>query len=188
VSKVIAYKKEKRENAMCYFATEHYNKTGRYLPQTTLYKYLAYLDFTSLKEMGKPALELKYKAMSEGPVPPEIYNRRKNYKSRLVEFIPTGENKYIVKSKGNADSDYFSKYEIHKMNELINKYAIHSMSEKEIIDRICKDSHKEIRAWKVAHDIKENTFMKYEDTFENIFNKNEDELTAAEENFLLYSH
>ncbi|MBA7580844.1 hypothetical protein ES708_22739 [subsurface metagenome] len=185
---MIAYKKEKRENAMCYFATEHFNRTTRNVPQTTLYKYLAYLDFTSLKEIGKPALELEYKAMSEGPVPPEIYNRRKNYKSRLVEFIPTGENKYIVRPKGNADLDYFSKHEIRKMNELINKYAIRSMSEKEIIDRICDDSHKEIRAWKVAHDIKENTIMRYEDTFENIFDKTEKELTAAEENFLLYLH
>ena len=185
---MIAYKKEKRENAMCYFAAEHFNRTARSIPQTTLYKYLAYLDFMSLREIGKPALELEYKAMSEGPVPPEIYNRRKNYKSRLVEFIPRGENKYIVRPRGNADLDYFSKYEIHIMNGLIKKYADHSMTEREIIDRICEDSHKEIRAWKIAHAIKENTVMKYEDTFENIFDKTEKELTAVEENFLLYLH
>lgn len=185
---MIAYKKEKRENAMCYFATEHFNKTGRNVPQTTLYKYLAYLDFTSLEEIGRPALELEYKAMSEGPVPHEIYNSRKNYKSRLVEFIPREKNKYIVRARRSADLDYFSKYEIRKMNELIEKYADRSMTEKKIIDRICEDSHKEIRAWKIAHDIKENTIMKYENTFENIFDKTEKELTAAEENFLLYLH
>ncbi len=192
MSKVIAYKKEKRENAMCYFATEHHNKTRRYLPQTTLYKYLAYLDFESIKERGRPALELKYKAFENGPVPPEIYNRRKNYTSRLVEFIPRGKEngreKYIVKAKIDANLDYFSKYEIKKMDELINKYAVVEMSEKEIADRICDDSHKDIKAWKVAHDIKENTIIEYEDTFENLFNKKEDELTAAEENFLLYLH
>lgn len=185
---MIAYKKEKRENAMCYFATEHFNKTGRYVPQTTLYKYLAYLDFTSLKEIGKPALELEYKAMQEGPVPHEIYNSRKNNKSRLVEFIPRGGDKYIIKARASADLDYFSKYEIRKMNELIEKYAVPTMEEKDIVDRICKDSHRDIRAWKIAHAIKENTILKYEDTFENIFDKTEKELTDAEENFLLYSH
>ena len=185
---MIPYKKEKRENAMCYFATEHYNKTGRYIPQTTLFKYLAYLDFMSLSDIGRPSLELEYKAMENGPVPYKIYNMRRNYKSRLIEFVHKGEDRFIIIARSNADLDYFSKYEIQKMDELIEKYANPNIKEKDITDRICKDSHKDIRAWKIAHDIKENTIMEYADTFENLFKKTENELTEAEENFLLYLH
>ena len=185
---MIAYKKEKKENAMCYFAAEHYNKTGGYLPQTTLFKYLAYLDFMSLIDIGKPALELEYKAMGNGPVPHKIYNMRKNLKTRFIEFVDRGNGKYIVKARRSADLDYFSKYEIGKMNELIEKYADPQMKEKEIANRICKDSHKDIRAWEMAWGRKKNSLMKYEDTFESLCNKTENELSPAEENFLLYQH
>ena len=147
---MIPYREEKRENAMCYFATEHCNKTGRYLSQTILFKYLAYLDFLSLKDIGKPALEFEYKAMVNGPVPHELYNERRNYKSRLVEFISRGNGKYIIKAKENANLDYFSKYEIEKMDELVKKYADPNKAEKENTDKICDDIHKDVRAYDVA--------------------------------------
>ncbi|GAG44260.1 unnamed protein product, partial [marine sediment metagenome] len=41
---MIPYKKEKSDNAICFFAFNHKRKTGKYLPQTFLYKYLAFLD------------------------------------------------------------------------------------------------------------------------------------------------
>lgn len=185
---MIAYRKEKRENAICYFATEHKNKTGRFLSQTILYKYLAYLDFISLRDIGRPALEFEYKAMKNGPVPHRLYNMKRNYKSRLVEFISKHDKKFIIKAKKNANLDYFSKYEIEKMNEMINKYADPNKTEREITDKICKDSHREIRAYIVAYGRKKNSIMRYEDTFENIFSKKENELLPQEENFLLYLH
>jgi uncharacterized phage-associated protein len=185
---MIPYRKEKRENTICYFATEHYNKTGKYLSQTILFKYLAYLDFSSLKDIGRPALEFEYKAMKNGPVPHKLYNMRRNYKSRLVEFVPRGNEKYIIKAKKNTNLDYFSKYEIEKMDELVKKYADPNKTEKENTDKICDDSHKDIRAYDVAYKREENSKIEYEDTFENIFNKKERELLPAEENFLLYLH
>lgn len=185
---MIAYRKEKRENAMCYFATEHRNKTGRFLSQTILWKYLAYLDFMSLKDIGRPTLELEYKAMENGPVPHRLYNMRRNYKSRLVEFVPKGNKRFIIKPKGNANLDYFSKYEIIKMNELLEKYADPNMKEMDISKKICKDSHVEIRAWDIAYKKKKNSIMDYEETYENILNKPEDELTIAEEKFLSYKY
>ena len=185
---MIAYRNEKIDNAMCYFATEHHNRTGRYLPQTTLFKYLAYLDFSSIKDNGRPSLELEYKAMDNGPVPHKLYNKRRDYKTNLVEFVSRGNEKFIIKAKKNANLDYFSKYEISKMNELLEKYANPNMREMDIADKICNDSHEEIRAWKIAYEKRENSIMNYEDTFEDLFDKSENELLATEENFLLYMH
>ena len=47
---MIPYQKEKIENAICFFASEHQKKTKHPLYQTFLYKYLAFLDFESLRE------------------------------------------------------------------------------------------------------------------------------------------
>lgn len=185
---MIPYRKEKRENTICYFATEHYNKTGKYLSQTILFKYLAYLDFMSLKDIGKPALEFEYKAMRNGPVPHNLYNMRRNYKSRLVEFAQRGNVKFIIIPKKNANLDYFSKYEIEKMDELVKKHANPNKTEKENTDKICDDIHKDIRAYSVAYKKGGDSKIEYKDTFENIFSKEECELSPIEENFLLYLH
>ena len=186
---MIAYKKEKLENAMCYFATEHHNKTGRYLSQTILFKYLAYLDFMSLKDTGRPSLELEYKAMDNGPVPHKIYNKRRNYKTSMVEFVPKSGNKFIIESRNNPNLDYFSRYEIRKMDELLSKYADPGISEKKISENICIDSHEEIRAWKTAYTKEHNSIMNYEDTFgKDLLTKDEDSLSLAEEKFLNYRY
>jgi hypothetical protein len=60
---MIPYKNEKIQNAIAFFAKEHCKKVRKPLYQTYLYKYLAFLDFISLREVGRPALELIYKAM-----------------------------------------------------------------------------------------------------------------------------
>ena len=185
---MIPYRKEKRENTICYFATEHYNKTGKYLSQTILFKYLAYLDFMSLEDIGRPALEFEYKAMVNGPVPHKLYNMRRNYKSRLVKFVSRENKKFIIVPQKNASLDYFSKYEIEKMDELIKKYADPNKTEKENTDKICDDIHRDIRAYDVAYKREENSKIEYKDTFENIFSKKESELSPIEENFLLYLH
>ncbi|MHB1253221.1 MAG: type II toxin-antitoxin system antitoxin SocA domain-containing protein [Candidatus Humimicrobiaceae bacterium] len=185
---MIAYRNEKIDNAICYFAAEHHNRTGRYLSQTILFKYLAYLDFMSLKDTGRPSIELEYKAMDNGPVPYKLYNRRRNYKTSSVEFISKGNEKFIIKAKKNANLDYFSKYEIKKMAELLAKYADPNIAEKDISSRICEDSHNEIKAWEIAYKKKENSIMNYEDTFEDLLNKPENELTLMEEKFLSYKY
>ena len=72
--------------------------------------------------------------------------------------------------------------------ELRETALVRDVTEKDIANRICDDSHKEIRAWKIAYKEKENSIIKYEDTFENILNKPENELTIAEEKFLSYKY
>jgi len=183
---MIAYKTEKIENAICFFANEVYKRTGKYLPQTLLYKLLAFLDFSSIEKLGKPALELGYRAYKNGPVPVGIYNNREKYQTDCFKFEKRGTNRFIVISTKKADLDYFSEFEIETMNYLLDKYIRNNLSMKKIIDNICEDSHNEIKAWKVAYNRKRNSWIDYSDTFEGIDKKEDDKLSIQEERFLVY--
>ena len=83
---MIPYRNEKIQSAVAFFAKQHYKKTKRLLYQTYLYKYLAFLDFLSLRETGIPALGLVYSAMDLGPVPIEIYGNKKARHSKKICF------------------------------------------------------------------------------------------------------
>ena len=171
-------KNEKLKNAICYFAQRHPNKKGTPLYQTYLYKFLAFMDFESIMEMGKPIFGLSYDALEEGPVPMDIYNRRDRLKNETFEFVKIGEGKYIVRPKKQANLSYFSEYEIRKMDELLDKY-----SKKGIKTRDVNNASHSIRAWKVTE---RNKAILYDDMFENIQYKNKEELTPEEETFLIY--
>ncbi len=183
---MIAYKTEKINNAICFFANEVYKRTGKYLPQTLLYKLLAFLDFSSIEKLGKPALELGYRAYKNGPVPVGIYNNREGYKTDCFKFEKRGTNRFVVISTKEADLDYFSEFEIEIMNYLLDKYIKNNLDMKKIIDKICEDSHNDIKAWKVAYDRKKDSGINYSDTFEGIDKKEDDKLSIQEERFLVY--
>ncbi|MEM4534912.1 MAG: hypothetical protein QW764_02580 [Desulfurococcaceae archaeon] len=91
-------RREKLENAIAYFAKRHYEKTGRPLTKIYLYKYLAFMDFLSVRETGKPAIGLRYLATENGVVPVGI-------------IVPI--------EKHEIDLSYFSDYEIELMERLI---------------------------------------------------------------------
>jgi len=171
-------KNEKLKNAICYFAQEHPKKKGAPLYQTYLYKFLAFLDFGSTKERGKPIFGLTYDALEEGPVPMDIYNKRDKLKNETFEFKKLDEEKYIIISNKTANLSYFSEYEIKKMNELLDKFSKKGIRTKDIND----ESHS-IRAWKVTG---RNRTISYDDMFENLQNKSEEELTPEEETYLIY--
>ena len=183
---MIAYKTEKINNAICFFAWEVYKLRKRYLPQTLLYKFLSYLDFSSIEKLGKPALELEYRAYKNGPVPVGIYNNREGYQTDCFKFEKRGTNKFVVISTKESDLDYFSEFEIETMNDLIDKYIKNNLDMKQIIDNICEDSHNEIKAWKVAYDRKKNSRIDYSDTFGEIDKKESNKLSIQEERFLVY--
>jgi len=183
---MIAYKTEKINNAICFFAKEVYKLRKQYLPQTLLYKFLSYLDFSSIEKLGKPALELEYRAYKNGPVPVGIYNNREGYQTDCFKFEKRGTNRFIVISTKEADLDYFSEFEIETMNYLLDKYIKNNLSMKKIIDNICKDSHNDIKAWKVAYNRKKNSRIDYSDTFEEIDKKEVNNLSIQEERFLVY--
>ena len=183
---MIAYKTEKLNNAICYFAREVYKRRSQYLPQTLLYKLLSYLDFTSIAKLGVPALELKYRAYQNGPVPVDIYSNKEGYETDCFKFEKRSNERFVIISKKEANLDYFSDFEIKTMNSLLNKYIKINTSMKKIIDNICNDSHKDIKAWKVAYERKKNSTMNYGDTFESIEKKDYENLSINEERIFVY--
>lgn len=179
---MIPYKKEKIENAICFFATEHKKKTKKTLYQTSLYKYLAFLDFESIKKTGRPALGLIYKAMQWGPVPIEIYEQREQYSTSLFDFKKDNNN-IIVVCKKKPNLDYFSKHEINLMNKLIEIYARSYVYAELISDA----SHEAILAWEKTWKRNPNGIIDYASTFDdNLLEKSDDELSYPEENYLTY--
>ncbi len=184
---MIAYKEEKINNAICYFASEYKKRAERNICQTILYKMLAFLDFIILERTGKPALELEYKAMQKGPVPREIYdNRGIPYETECFKFVRIGPQNYIIEHKQEPDMDYFSNYEKETMEEIISRYSNKNVTQKEITETICDDSHKEIKAWELAWNKKKNSIIDYDYVFGNISFKPESELSQAESMYLTY--
>jgi len=177
---MIPYKKEKRDNAICFFAFNHKRRTGKYLPQTFLYKYLAFLDFNSVKDTGEPALGYEYRAMERGPVPSSLYNKRDNLETELYVFENLEEDKYIIKAKKEPNLTYFCDYEIKEMERLIRKFS-HRFT---TTDEISEASHKEILAWGKTE---KNKIIDYKLNFNrDILKKKEEKLTSVEKHFLTF--
>jgi hypothetical protein len=57
---------------------------------------------------------------------------------------------------------------------------------KKIIDQICDDTHKEVKAWKLAYNRKESSRIDYSDTFKELDKKENNKLSIQEEKFLVY--
>jgi hypothetical protein len=178
---VIAYRKERINHAMLFFAQEHHKKNRRYLSQRVLYKYLAFFEFRYLKSYGEMPLELTYRAMERGPVPMEIYaNRETQNYFTLVSFEPAG-NGLIVKPVGKFDPDYFAETELDEMRNLIEIFAQQWVG----AGVMSEASHRGIRAWKVTHDSHPNQIIDPIDEFDrNILDIPEAELTPQEERYL----
>lgn len=180
---MIPYQKEKLENAVCFFAAEHYKKTHHRLYQTFLYKYLALFDFGYLKTYGKPALELTYKAMQMGPVPKELYESRDDpHLSNIFKFIKDEENHIVVVASKKPNLDYFSKREIDMMKELIEIYG-----QSYITSGLMSDaSHEVILAWKRTWEKHRNAIIDFSLEFPgDVFARDENNLTFPEEVFLI---
>jgi len=183
---MLPYRKERIDNAMLFFAQNHYKKTKNYLSQTFLYKYLAFFEFRYLEKTGDMPLELTYKAMERGPVPMEIYgNRDKPECFSKVVFEPSpmnnGKTRYTVKPKGIFDPDYFADAEIQEMNDLIEMFAQSWVKATEMSEA----SHQAIKAWKKTYSRCPNADIDPIDEFDrNIMATPEEELTTAEERFL----
>ena len=149
---MLAYRRERIDNAILFFAQKHYEKTKKFLSQTFLYKYLAFFEFRYLKVVGDMPLELTYKAMDHGPVPMELYSNRDKpcYFSKVIfEPFPTksGEAGYLIKPNGKFDSDYFAEAELEEMNSLIEMFAQQWVGASEISEA----SHQAIKAWKKTY-------------------------------------
>lgn len=179
---MIAYQKEKIENAICYFASKHKEKTGKFLFQTSLYKYLALFEFEFVKKHGQPPIGLTYRAMERGPVPLEIYGKRERYETPCFSFRKNPEGKIFIIPKNKPDLDYFSMAERDEMIRLVEIYADEFVTS----DQMSKASHLEIAAWRKAYTMKPNSIIDYKLTFDDdLETKPPDKLSPPEENFLI---
>lgn len=175
------YFKERLENAICFLASEHYRRTKEYLYQTTLYKYLAFFEIRYLRKTGEAPLGLKYLAMERGPVPIELYRNRTEIRSDKFKFIPEGEGRYKIKAVDKADLDFFSEDEIEELRNVIEIFAQRWVRTREMSDA----SHQDILSWKKAYQKKPNSSMDLQDEFPELEKKTSEELSAAEERFLM---
>lgn len=124
--------------------------------------------------------------MKMGPVPKEIYNDKEYRKTDAYYFeeVKNTNNvvEIIVKKNKKPNLDYFSDYEIEKMNKIVEVYYDKSVSSSLISDA----SHEKIKAWERRFNIKENDIISYdEDVFIDISNKEEKDFTPAEERYAM---
>jgi hypothetical protein len=181
------YQQEKIDNAICYFAKEHKNKTHRNLTQTQLYKYLALLDFEAFEKRGRPVLGLEYKAKKRGPVPPALYDNRSNLRTKCYAFLKigqtgAGQDRYDIIAHGVPNLDYFSKKEMNEMQRLIDIYADVFVTAGDMSDA----SHERIRVWRETWRTNPNGMIDYKLTFEkDPYLKKDSELTFADECYLV---
>ena len=182
------YRKERIDNAILFFAKNHYKKTKRHLSQTYLYKYLALFEFRYLKATGNMPLELTYKAMEYGPVPMEIYENRENsgwFPKVNFESFPliSGGTGYLVKPNGKFNKDYFAEAELEEMSNLIEIFAQQWVKSNDMSEA----SHQAIKAWRTTHSRSPNAVIDPIEEFDrDIMTIPEEELTTAEERFLIY--
>lgn len=165
--------------AIGYFAKRFYDKIKKFPTQTQVYKFLAFVDFTSAKERGKPVFGLKYLAMNNGPVPVDLYNEIKSVIS--VKTYPyfkviVKENKREIAPIDNRELNmkFFSKEE----KELLDRFVEIFVEEGLNTYHYSEASHEKIKAWKKAYNQKPNSPMDYLDEIED------EELKEIYEGFL----
>jgi len=187
MNKVIPHREQKIENAITYFASEFHNRKGYYPRQTWIYKFLALLDFRTLKKTGIPCLGLEYDAMKYGPVPSRLYDDRPGLETDKFRFVTTRDRGCRVEAKEYPDLDFFSDEELGVMDEILSVYT-QSNSD---LDTLINDAHNEIKAWDKAWALavrfgRGRMPVEYADEFGNLSEKKEKDLTPEEERFLHY--
>lgn len=179
-----AYHHQIIDNVVSYIALRYFNEKNRYITQTLMYKILALLDFRCLKQRGTPCVEFSYTARKRGPVPEELYSGDVSiYESFKTKKYKKGsyDTTYYISIK-TPDLDYIAPTEKNILDDLLNQVFLENING-EIASVI---THKEIRAWKVAYEKKENSLMNYADEFANLDQKEESEMTIPELNFIRY--
>jgi len=172
-------------NAIGYFAHEHYKRTGKFLNQIHLFKYLAFLDFWAVKERGRPVIGLKYLAMKWGPVPEELYSKFKEVKgTEVFETFKVIRNTDELKERQwvviapledkMPDLKLFSEYEKELMGRLVEIFADKFVKGKHMSEA----SHQDIMAWRIAWEKakekgRKKYVMSFKDELADVENKEE---------------
>ncbi|OHD17292.1 MAG: hypothetical protein A2Y38_25330 [Spirochaetes bacterium GWB1_59_5] len=181
---MVAYRQDRINNAICYFAAEHRRRAQKPAYQTYIYKYLAIFDFRILQDTGRPALDIGYDAYEKGPVPRHLYDTRATHRNRCYKLVPEGENSIIIEPSKRPNLEFFSAYEIEVMNELLERFAHPWITTDDLIEA----TH-DITAWKRAwtsRGDRDKVPMSYEDNFEGLTEKTQENLSPAEESFIVH--
>jgi len=162
---MLKYYQNKLHHAVLYFAKEHHKRTKKYPTILQIFKYLALLDFELVRETGRPALGLKYKAMKYGPVPDELYKLWSENKVIDEDFYKVVENqvdskRYVIPKAGKEpDLKLFSRREKAVMEKLLTIYANRSVGTFDFSEA----SHEVIKSWQKAFQAKPNSFIDFRD-------------------------
>lgn len=154
--------------AIAYFSKEYYEKTKKFPTQTQVYKFLAFIDFISIRERGRPVFGLRYLAMEKGPVPIDLYEETKNIETRKqYEFYsvsPEGSiRRFAYLENKDIDLKYFAKAEVEIINRIIEIFVDKSITTRHYSEA----SHEDIKAWKKAYLKQPNSIIDYKDEIEN---------------------
>ena len=187
---MIAYKREKLENALSYIIKIHETLAKKEATQTYIYKYMALVDFKSLEETGRPVFDFDYIALKKGPVPAKLYDFRENIVDDedffdVIKLKMTDEGNFVYKNKKEPDLDYLSDYEINLIETTVESYANEKVKTQHLIDA----THEKIKAWDTAwehRDGVDRVIIDPLDTFEDIKTKEQEELSPTEEIALFY--
>ena len=117
-------REEKIKNAICFFAFEHERLARKSLTHTSLYKYLAFLDYASIEQSGRPALGLLYLSRVRHPLPLGTFARLARLKKDPFVFLPRRGGGYLVKATVEPDVSHFSPVELSEMKKLVETYAL----------------------------------------------------------------
>lgn len=163
--------RERVEAAIGFFANKYYRKHRQGPSQTEVYKFLAFVEFASIKEVGKPVFGLKYLAMEWGPVPVDLYEEVKTRSpGRFKYFVTTRESlpsgkfviRFLPKREVSFPLDFFSKRE----KALLERFAEILVAKGLTAKDYSEASHERIKAWRVAYERKPNSVMEYFDEVE----------------------
>ncbi len=182
---MIAYSKERLDNAVAHFAKCHEEITGDRAYKTYIFKYIALFDFMILEETGKPAFDINYDAFERGPVPTELYDHIDEYSSSFFSIIDDENGNHFISPSQNINMDYFSKFEQEKINQVVEESIFPGMK----TDDVCNKTHVDILAWQIAWENRGTSRrvpMDYSEEFKNILDKEEADLSPEEESFLVY--
>ena len=182
---MIAYSKEKLDNAVAYFAGRHEEITGNKAYKTYIFKYIALFDFMILDQTGKPAFDIEYAALEMGPVPVFLYDHIDEYESSSFLINEDNDGNHYITSSVDIEMDYFSEFEQEKLDQIVNDYIFKGMK----TDDVCNRTHTDILAWRTAWGSRgtaRRVPMDYIDEFEDISKKGDRDLTIKEESFLVH--
>ena len=182
---MIAYSKERLDNAVAYFAGHHEEITGNKAYKTYIFKYIALFDFLILDQTGKPAFDIEYAALERGPVPVFLYDHIDEYESSFFIINEDKDGNHYLTSTVDIKMDYFSEFEQKKLVQIVDDYIFKGMK----TDDVCDRTHTDITAWRIAWENRgtaRRVPMDYIDEFDDISEKEACDLTLKEESFWVH--